>query len=402
MNHDYCQDPACKATERRPKGQPPPDGLSKPTSDGRCIHAVLSGSYCPECEEAALHGRGEPGPDGMSEQARRDEEAWWICSGIRTKLSRDECLLIQGHAESIYGERVKRAEEHSRKLCDSAVEGMREQEHEARRTAERLAEALAVDLDKARLELDELREYRDRLRDEGDAARAEVERLEREQAEVNGAAGWQAVTAAKSHYWKESALKVLNEHDAVCAEALREHPAPLGGSKAEHALKAIREQRAEVKRLKSRVEELTPWPRSVLEGDLHTALAMCDRLKARDSELEATLRYCVNGSAISPEEDISIASQLLARIDAERAGQAGDKPAVNLPSWCHATDCTCSLCSLTGASGPTERAKELAAAEAKGRREAFSEALRQFEVLRCYDIVTPMATFLHWLEEAAE
>jgi len=266
----------------------------------------------------------------MSEQARRDEEAWWICSGIRTKLSRDECLLIQGHAESIYGERVKRAEEHSRKLCDSAVEGMREQEHEARRTAERLAEALAVDLDKARLELDELREYRDRLRDEGDAARAEVERL------------------------------------------------------------------------KARVEELTPWPRSVLEGDLHTALAMCDRLKARDSELEATLRYCVNGSAISPEEDISIASQLLARIDAERAGQAGDKPAVNLPSWCHATDCTCSLCSLTGASGPTERAKELAAAEAKGRREAFSEALRQFEVLRCYDIVTPMATFLHWLEEAAE
>ncbi len=41
-------------------------------------------------------------------------------------------------------------------------------------------------------------------------------------------------------------------------------------------------------------------------------------------------------------------------------------------------------------------------AKAQGRREAFAEVLRNFEVLRGYDMVHPLATFLHWLDEAAK
>ena len=37
-------------------------------------------------------------------------------------------------------------------------------------------------------------------------------------------------------------------------------------------------------------------------------------------------------------------------------------------------DCVCSLCSFTGASGPAERARDLATAKEDGRREAFREA----------------------------
>ena len=44
----------------------------------------------------------------------------------------------------------------------------------------------------------------------------------------------------------------------------------------------------------------------------------------------------------------------------------------------------------------------LADAKAQGRREAFAEVLRNFEVLRGYDMVHPLATFLHWLDEAAK
>ena len=194
------------------------------------------------------------------------------------------------------------------------------------------------------------------------------------------------------HYGIEAIRSLAREHYNRAVLAERERDAALA------EVSSLESQRDELMaaldRERARVDDHKRANTSLEEG-LAYQTAEAERLAGQVDELVEEVKRFVCNETCTDTNHIRRRA-LLARIDAERAGQAVEKPAMMNENG-HAADCTCSLCSFTGASGPTERTKELEAAESKGRREAFAEVLRQFETLHCYD-----TTFLHWLEEAAK
>ena len=240
--------------------------------------------------------------DGMTE---REREAWEIHNagtvagydfraydwGDMEKFRRRECLGARDKAEAPFAakadERVKRALDETSAACD-AIERLRKERDNARRvrdewkTSHYRMEGLLAE---AQSERDEARRARDVYKASQDSAMQCWGQCAKERDEARD-----EVMQLKG--WKESAMQVFAEWDKVGQEALQGMNPRLGSSIPEESAKAIRAMR----------EENT-------------------RLTAQNAELVAALRYCAHGSALEPEEDLVIARQLLARIDAEAAGK---------------------------------------------------------------------------------